>query len=214
MWRVGQKWGYFDSISFRIDDPTIRFFHSACFNASLVDRANELTRLKRGDFSSPIKLKKNVYDMPPLFVADVGILIVNRHVKELLAHVAKVDFVPACIAEAWEYRCDPGDRRYEHDAMYDDDLDADDIVSAFAHRYRVSAPQVDLYGVIDYSRQVRDDKSRRNPEEYPDHVVYKIAGTKDGRNSGSRVVSKEFLEAWQVAPPTPRATTRCAERVV
>ena len=195
MWQVNKKWGYSDAVNFRPEHPTIRF-HSECFNASIVEGSRPPGGNPRpGEAFPPIQLVKNVYNLAPVFVADSTQLIVNRQVKELLTHFAKVEFLPAQIAVAWNYPYEPGNRDYESDDAYDHDTDDTDSVElAFAEKYRIDPPKVELYEVIDYGYRIRDYEFRNDPGKYIDRKVYKLTGTMDGRSGGDCLVSKILLE--------------------
>lgn len=194
MWQVGSEWAYFNAVTFRTKVPSIRWFHSTCFNASVVPG----TRLpgsspRPGQAASPLAIIKNVYSLSPMFIADSTRLIVNRNVKDILSKNAILEFLPVTIDTAWDYPYEPGNRNYELDDVYADEDDLERIEMSFAHKYRIPAPQVELYEVVDYGFKVSHRECVSGSGMYWDKQIYKMHGTIDGCTSGNCVVSRQLI---------------------
>lgn len=185
MWKIGPEWGYFREVGFRPLDPFVRAWHSVCFNASIVSGSRPVGHPRPGEPARDMQLVKNIWNLPPVFVADSTQLIVNREVRDLISNYAKVNFIPASIAIAWNHPYEPGKLGNISD-LIDSTGSWNVHLDSFINDHQVISPDIELYEVCmhrycDY------------PDKYNDRLDYELSATMDGRDGVDCEVSPTML---------------------
>ena len=126
------------------------FFHGSMIKSDSSKRSS----YRAGQCSQPLRVRKNLANLSPVFMPDGCHLVVNAQVREVIERHAKVEFVPAIISEAWWYEYGANEE-YLHDSVWKeaqsaDEFDIELVLDAFVEKYRVQPPRVDLFCVCDY----------------------------------------------------------------